>query len=530
MRTSILRVVLVAGVAALPGCAARHPAATAPPSAAGAAGGSGGAAAALGPAALAAWWDAHHVALPPAPLVTHDDVVAAAARAVDADAGRVAREVVGRSVEGRDLLHLTVGRGPTHVLLWSQMHGDEPSATPAIFDLLEWIRRERGTAAVQRLEDRLTVHLVPMLNPDGAQRYTRRNAQGIDINRDALHLQTPEGRALKALRDRLQPVLGFNLHNQNGQTSAGSPPKPATISLLAVAHDAARSDSPRRTLAKQTAALVREALEPLIPGQVGRYSDEFEVRAFGDNLGRWGTAVVLIESGPLSGADADRALVRLNFVALVTALDGLASGRTAAHPTAAYDTLPVNESNLLSIRIRNATIAAGHRRRAVRRRHRREHLASARARRWAPAPPGGVAHRRSRRPAGLRRARGHRRDRPDRDARLRRRRPRRRSGADARLVGVAGRDDRGRPARGAVPARAGVAQARRPASATASPLSESWRLVRRIQPGGATPLGIPVPSGFCLPIDDLPRRCAAVRNDRAAGRCTRAFVPSREID
>jgi hypothetical protein len=320
---------------------------------------SGGGQGALGPAPLAAWWDAHHVALPPAPLVTHDDVVAAAARAVDADAGRVAREVVGRSVEGRDLLHLSVGRGPTHVLLWSQMHGDEPSATSAIFDLLEWIRRERGTAAVQRLEDRLTVHLVPMLNPDGAQRYTRRNAQGIDINRDALHLQTPEGRALKALRDRLQPVLGFNLHNQNGQTSAGSPPRPATISLLAVAHDAARTDSARRTLAKQTAALVREALEPLIPGQVGRYSDEFEVRAFGDNLGRWGTAVVLIESGPLPGTDADQALVRLNFVALVTALDGLASGRTAAHPTAAYDTLPVNESNLLSIRIRNATIAAG---------------------------------------------------------------------------------------------------------------------------------------------------------------------------
>jgi hypothetical protein len=278
---------------------------------------------------------------------------------VEADPGRVAREVAGRSVEGRDLLHLTVGRGPMHVLLWSQMHGDEPSATPAIFDLLEWIRRERASAAVQRLENRLTVHLVPMLNPDGAQRFARRNAQGLDINRDALLLQTPEGRALKSLRDRLQPVLGFNLHNQNGQTSAGTPPRPATISLLAVAHDAARSDSPRRTLAKQTAAIVRESLEPLIPGQVGRYSDEFEVRAFGDNLGRWGTGVVLIESGPLPGADADRTLVRLNFVALVTALDALASGRAAAHPTAAYDTLPLNESNLLTIRIRNASIVAG---------------------------------------------------------------------------------------------------------------------------------------------------------------------------
>jgi hypothetical protein len=342
--------VLAVAVAALPGCASRHPGATAP---------SPPASPALAPTALAAWWDAHHTALPVAPLVVHDDVLAAAARAVDADAGRVTREAIGRSVEGRDLLHLTVGRGPMPVLLWSQMHGDEPSATPAIFDLLEWIRRERGSAAVQRLEARLTVHLVPMLNPDGAQRFSRRNAQGIDINRDALLLQTPEGRALKALRDRLQPVLGFNLHNQNGQTSAGTPPKPATISLLAVAHDAARSDSPRRTLAKQTAAVVRTALEPLIPGQVGRYSDEFEVRAFGDNLGRWGTAVVLIESGPLPGPDADRALVRLNFVALVTALDALASGRAQAHATAAYDTLPLNESNLLAVRVRNASIVAG---------------------------------------------------------------------------------------------------------------------------------------------------------------------------
>ncbi|MEO5823552.1 MAG: M14 family zinc carboxypeptidase [Vicinamibacteraceae bacterium] len=354
----LARALVIAFTAWLAGCASKHPAATTPPAAA--AGGSREASAALfAPSALAAWWDAHRVALPTAPLLTHADVVDAATRAVDAAAGRVGREVIGRSVEGRDLLHLTVGRGPMPVLLWSQMHGDEPSATPAIFDLLEWIRRERGSAAVQRLEARLTIHLVPMLNPDGAERFVRRNAQGIDINRDALHLQTPEGRALKALRDRVQPVLGFNLHNQNGQTSAGSPPKAATISLLAVAHDAARSDSPRRKVARQTAAIVREALEPLIPGQVGRYSDEFEVRAFGDNLGRWGTAVVLIESGPLADADPDQALVRLNFVALVTALDALASGRAAAHATTAYDTLPLNESNLLSIRVRNATIVAG---------------------------------------------------------------------------------------------------------------------------------------------------------------------------
>ena len=33
--------------------------------------------------------------------------------------------------------------------------------------------------------DNLTIHVVPMLNPDGAERYQRRNVQDIDINRDA---------------------------------------------------------------------------------------------------------------------------------------------------------------------------------------------------------------------------------------------------------------------------------------------------------------------------------------------------------
>jgi hypothetical protein len=69
--------------------------------------------------------------------------------------------------------------------------------------------------------------------------------------------------------------------------------------------------------------------------------------------------VVLIESGPLQGADAEAALVRLNFVALVTALDALASGRAARHSTAAYESLPVNESNLFRLRVRNGTIVAG---------------------------------------------------------------------------------------------------------------------------------------------------------------------------
>ena len=105
--------------------------------------------------------------------------------------------------------------------------------------------------------------------------------------------------------------------------------------------------------------LIRDALEPLIPGQIGRYDDEFEVRAFGDNVTKWGTPVVLIETGPVAGAQPDRQLTRLNFVALVTALDALASGRVHEGATARDEALPENESPLFHTAIRNATLIPG---------------------------------------------------------------------------------------------------------------------------------------------------------------------------
>jgi hypothetical protein len=311
------------------------------------------------PVALGRDWDAHHVSPPLAPLVTHADVVSRVTALARETPDLFSTETIGASTEGRSLHHVWFGRGPMHVLLWSQMHGDEPTATSALFDLFDWVRRERGSPAGQQLLDALTVHVVPMLNPDGAQRFRRRNAQGIDINRDALRLQTAEGRALKALRDRIQPVLGFNLHNQNWSTSVGSPPRPASISLLAVAHDEARSDNPRRIRARKTAAIVRDAVEAFVPGQVGRYSDEFEVRAFGDNIARWGTGVVLIETGPIQGEQPEAALVRLNFVALVTALDALASGRVERADPRRYESLPENGARLLHTLIQNATAIIG---------------------------------------------------------------------------------------------------------------------------------------------------------------------------
>ncbi len=311
------------------------------------------------PEALARTWEAERVPLPPPPLVTHALVQTHVARLVRESDGLITSEVLGTSVEGRAIHHLTMGRGSKVVLLWSQMHGDEPTATSALLDLCQWLLTHRKEPLVARLLGNLTLHVVPMLNPDGAERFQRRNAQGIDINRDALHLQTPEGQLLKALRDRIEPLIGFNLHNQNWRTSVGTPPQPAVISLLAVAYDEARSADARRQLTKRTCAVIVEALRPFAEGRLGRYDDAFEVRAFGDNITKWGTGVVLIETGPWPGPEPDRALVRLNFIALVTALDALASGRVAEADPAVYEQLPENQSDLFHTIVRGGTVITG---------------------------------------------------------------------------------------------------------------------------------------------------------------------------
>ena len=291
--------------------------------------------------ALASIWDAEHVSSAVSPLVDHAEVERRVT-ALPADLFTV-REA-GESFEGRSIYHVRAGSGAAAVLLWSQMHGDEPTATSALFDVFEYLRLHRTEPIAARILERLTIHAVPMLNPDGAERFQRRNAQGIDINRDALHLVTPEARVLKQLRDQLKPVIGFNLHNQSWRTSARN--QPASISLLSVAYDEARTVNAGRLLTKRLAATVRAALEPLASGRIGKYDDSFEPRAFGDNITLWGTPVLLIETGPWPSENPDPDLVRLNFVAIITALDALATGRVHGADSARYDALPMNDSGL----------------------------------------------------------------------------------------------------------------------------------------------------------------------------------------
>ncbi len=270
--------------------------------------------------------------------------------------GTVTAEAVGSSGDGRPLNLYRYGNGPVSVLLWSQMHGDEPTATMAIADILSLFRTYPDHPAVAKIRSTVTVYALPMLNPDGAQRFRRRTADNIDINRDALRLITPEARTLKSVRDRLEPDFGFNLHDQDPRYTVGTTGQMTAIALLAPPTDESRGFNETRSRARLLSASITDAMSEFIPGRIARWDDTFEPRAFGDNVQRWGTSTVLIESGGWPGDPEKMHLRKVNALALLWSFLVIGDGSYAQADTSTYEGLPFNMKLGFDLLIRNALL------------------------------------------------------------------------------------------------------------------------------------------------------------------------------
>lgn len=270
--------------------------------------------------------------------------------------GAVTSRVAGESAEGREIRHISFGHGPTTILLWSQMHGNESTASMTLADIIRFFHDTPDHPLARRIAEGATVHLIPMLNPDGADRFQRRNAQGIDVNRDARRLQTPEGRLLKAVRDAVEPDFGFNLHDQSAAVRVGDSDRGVAIALLAPAFNEARDVDGKRRRAMQVSSLLIEAMDPLVGGHIAKYDDTFNPRAFGDLMGAWGASTILIESGAWRDDPQKQHLRTTNFVGILTALDAIATGRYAEYDPAPYEQLEYNGRRVTDLLIRGGTL------------------------------------------------------------------------------------------------------------------------------------------------------------------------------
>jgi hypothetical protein len=291
-------------------------------------------------------------------LFKHSDVVNLIQKHVQQ--GLLKNEIIGQSVQGRSINHLTTGTGKTKVLLWSQMHGDEATATMALFDLFNFLAADDEFNQLrQYLLKNLELHFVPMLNPDGAQIWTRTNAMKIDINRDAENLATPEAKALMDLGKKLKPSFGFNLHDQSTYYAAGKKTaNTATISFLAPAFNVAKDMNPVRTRAVQVISTMNSAIQTIIPNRVAKYNDTYDSRCFGDTFQGMGISAILIESGGYPLDPEKQNIRRVNFYAMLTALTSIADQSYLNANVNTYWNLPNNSNNLHDIIIRNIEMPA----------------------------------------------------------------------------------------------------------------------------------------------------------------------------
>ena len=192
------------------------------------------------------WWDVEPEEENPSPY--YDSIlyseIAPKLREIEVNSNRVKVEVIGQSAGGRNLFLVTLsapeamgrlgqyqairqtmlkdpekaqemidkfGDFKVPVFINASIHGNENPGVDAAIRLLETLAYE-DTPEVQAILDSAIVLVNVVQNPDGRVMYTRRNANGFDLNRDFITQSQPETRATVKILTEWNPMVFLDLH------------------------------------------------------------------------------------------------------------------------------------------------------------------------------------------------------------------------------------------------------------------------------------------------------------------------------
>lgn len=250
-------------------------------------------------------------------------------------------EIIGKSVLGKPIYKYVIGNGNRRVFMWSQMHGNESTTTKALFDFLNLLHSDNELGA--RLLSEFTFCILPMVNPDGAEMYTRENANSVDLNRDSIDLSQPESRLLRQTFDEFQPDLCYNLHDQRTIFGAGDQGNVATVSFLAPSYNEHRDVNEVRSKAMNIIVAMNNELQKHIPNQVGRFDDGFNLNCIGDMFTHLNVPTILFEAGHFEN-DYHREFTRkMIFIALVSGLKYIYEIDIVSNENELYLLIPQNK-------------------------------------------------------------------------------------------------------------------------------------------------------------------------------------------
>ncbi|OMP30670.1 M14 family zinc carboxypeptidase [Mangrovimonas sp. DI 80] len=263
-------------------------------------------------------------------------------------------DVIGTSVKGQNIYSITFGNGPKKLLLWSQMHGNESTTTKALFDVFNFFKQPSEIS--RQLQENCTYKVIAILSPDGAEAYTRVNANEVDLNRDAQNQTQPESKVLKNCFEGFQPDYCYNLHGQRTIFSAGASDNSAIVSFLSPSQDEERSLTSNRKVAMEIIAEMNKHLQTVIPNQVGIYDDSFNINCVGDTFQHLGVPTILFEAGHYPDDYAREETRKLIYYALILSFQYIANNDIKGDNYEPYFTIPENQKLFHDIIIRDALV------------------------------------------------------------------------------------------------------------------------------------------------------------------------------
>jgi len=260
--------------------------------------------------------------------------------------------ILGTSEAGLPIHGLQIGTGSKRILIWSQMHGNESTTTKALFDLFNYFELSDS----KTLLEACTLFVIPILNPDGAEAYTRLNAHQIDLNRDAKEMTQSESKILRTAYEDFKPHFCFNMHGQRTIFSAGNTHNSAVLSFLSPSENEERSLTATRQKSMEIIQVMNQALQPYLPNQIGRYDDGFNDNCVGDYFQSHGTPTVLFEAGHFP-MDYQREETRKYItLALFSALNYVANNPVSGDAYKPYFDIPENGKLFYDVIVRNALL------------------------------------------------------------------------------------------------------------------------------------------------------------------------------
>ena len=265
--------------------------------------------------------------------------------------------ISGKSYSGNDIFALKWGGGPIKILAWSLMHGNETSAFRS-FGQIDYFLRSNQLA--ESLNKRVTIVYIPVLNPDGAFDFIRRNHQEIDINRDARSNQTEEMRFFKSVFSTFKPQYALNLHDQRSIFGINGKRDGVRLALcipqVSVSYLKSESLEYNRNSLRQIVNDVFTNVNYDDLALWSHFNEAYYSKAIGEWMQEAGVRTLLLESG-VSGLDYNRSESVLNLSAFILSYFFLLSKKDdSGLSTPSSWELPKNEPLLRYVILRNCQV------------------------------------------------------------------------------------------------------------------------------------------------------------------------------